>query len=508
MRLMMYLALLTAHFSYAQENINPSRDSLQIDPLLIPLIDTALAPFYHGVASGDPTNNSVIIWTRITPEKELEELPVMWEISENRFFDPIIKRGSSSTGKFRDYTVKVDVTGVESGNRYFYRFSYDGKFSSTGTTKTLPENPQKMNIAFASCSNYEWGYFNAYGIMAKDTTLDLVVHLGDYIYEYGVGKYGDTTIGRLNVPSKEIVSLQDYRTRYSLYRLDKDLNKVHESLPFVTTWDDHEIANNSYMHGAENHQSDTEGNWTDRRAAGTKAYYEWLPIREPSAALYRSFGIGSLINLVILDTRITGRTEQIYDHTDEAYKNESRSILGQRQLEWLKTELQSHHYWKIIGNQVPVGPMIVPTREGKHPYMDGWDGYPAERNRVLHYIKNKQIKNVAIVTGDYHSAFAMETPFSDTSVAVEFVVPSINSSNYDEHTDSATVVQAKNAYLAYNPHISYCNLQDHGYVKLKINKESILSEFVYITTKTEPDHSVKSTNRFEVLSNSNKISEQ
>ncbi len=262
------------------------------------------------------------------------------------------------------------------------------------------------------------------------------------------------------------------------------------------------------MHGAENHQSDTEGNWTDRRAAGTKAYYEWLPIRDPSDALYRSFGIGNLINLVILDTRITGRTEQMYDHTDEAYKNESRSILGQRQLEWLKTELQSHHYWKIIGNQVPVGPMIVPTREGKHPYMDGWDGYPAERNRVLHYIKNKQIKNVAIVTGDYHSAFAMETPFSDTSVAVEFVVPSINSSNYDEHTDSATVVQAKNAYLAYNPHISYCNLQDHGYVKLKINKESILSEFVYITTKTEPDHSVKSTNRFEVLSNSNKISEQ
>ena len=480
-------------------------DSLQLDPLLIPSLDESLKPFYHGVASGDPTNNAVVIWTRITPEHPVEKIEVEWELAKDEGFSRLVNSGNYTTGPNRDFTVKVDVTGLEPGQTYYYRFKQEDVTSITGTTRTIPSDPSEMKIAFASCSNYEWGYFNAYGAMALDDELDLVVHLGDYIYEYAIGDYGDTAIGRINVPEGEIITLQDYRSRYSIYRLDKELMMAHQKKPFITTWDDHEIANNSYMDGAENHQESTEGDWYSRKSAGTKAYYEWLPVREPTDKLYRSFKAGELFNLIILDTRIAGRTEQIYDHENDSYKDESRSILGNDQYDWLKNELKEEQQWKIIGNQVPFGPMIVPTEEGSHPYMDGWDGYPAERERVLNFITEQKIKNSIFMTGDYHSAFAIETPFGKMNAAVEFVVPSINSSNYDEHTDSATVVRAADGYRKYNSHIRYCNLTDHGYVSLTIRKDQALAEFVYVETVKAKDLSVTTAASFLVRSGASTI---
>lgn len=476
------------------------QDSLCIDPMLKSKLDETLAPFYHGVASGDPTQNAAIIWTRITLTTPSKTIPIRWEISLNPNFKTIEQTGEQSTTINDDYTLKIDVENLKPGTEYFYRFQHKEATSITGKLQTLPLVSDKMKIAFASCSNYEWGHFNAYGAMANDEDIDLIVHLGDYIYEYGTGTYGDTSLGRTNVPLQELISLQDYRTRYALYRLDKNLIRAHQNKPFITTWDDHEIANNSYMDGAENHQDSTEGEWSSRKNVGIQAYYEWMPVRAPKEKLYRSFSIGNLINLVILDTRISGRTAQIYDHENVEYQDQSRSILGQPQYNWLTSVLKENHKWKIIGNQVPLGPMLVPTEEGHHPYMDGWDGYPSERNKLLNFIADNKIDNLIFMTGDYHSSFALETPLGTKTIASEFIVPSINSSNYDEHTDSATVLRAQDGYLQLNPHIRHCNLTDHGYVNLTIKKEHVYAEFIYLESVDSFNLSLKPSVDFIVPS--------
>ena len=204
------------------------KDSVQVDPLLLEHLNPDLKPFYHGVASGDPTNSAVVIWTRVTPSFKASEVSVDWEVSRTPDFSVTLQEGTFRTGPERDYTVKVDVKDLEAGQHYYYRFKAEEQYSLVGETNTLPQDPEEMRIAFASCSNYEWGYFNAYAAMAADEDIDLVVHLGDYIYEYAVGVYGDTSLGRFNVPDKEITALQDYRTRYSLYRLDPDLQAAHQ----------------------------------------------------------------------------------------------------------------------------------------------------------------------------------------------------------------------------------------------------------------------------------------
>ena len=328
--------------------------------------------------------------------------------------------------------------------------------------------------------------------MSEDKAIDVVVHLGDYIYEYAVGKYGDTTIGRLNVPDKEIISLNDYRTRYSLYRLDKDLMKLHQLKPFMTTWDDHEIANNAYMDGAQNHQKN-EGDWYTRKAAATKAYYEWLPVnKKPESHLYRSFAIGKLINLLLLDTRIDGRTSQVDSMSASNYFDTTRSILGKEQYNWLTNSLDNSYCWNILGNQVPFGPLFQPDKIKGALYMDGWDGYPYEREKFVNYLKKHQLKNLVIVTGDYHSSFAMETNLQGTqdtsdNVAVEFVVTSITSANDDEYANDKEVAEAKELYLKNNPHMKYCNNKDHGYLVLKVSKDELIAEFNYASTVKKPE---------------------
>jgi len=285
MRKSLALFLSIVAFSCTKKEVYPP-----LEEPVAHLFNTELKPFYHGVASGDPLPDAIVIWTRVTPEEELPIIEVKWEISTDKAFGNIIQSGLFTTDPERDYTVKIDVSGLDSGYQYYYRFQALGSTSITGKTKTASQDAAELNLAVVSCSNYEWGYFNAYGDIARQSDLDAVVHLGDYIYEYGPGKYGDTTIGRFNLPAKEIITLPDYRTRYSLYRLDEDLRNAHSSHPFINIWDDHEIANDSYQDGAQNHQED-EGSYEDRKAAAVKAYYEWLPIRE-NGELYRSFQYG------------------------------------------------------------------------------------------------------------------------------------------------------------------------------------------------------------------------
>lgn len=487
-----------------------AQGKLNIHPDLIPHLDKKMAPFYHGVASGDPTDTSILLWTRLTKEITYDQNDLSWEVATDRKFKNVIASGVANASKATDYTVKPFVTGLSPNTHYFYRFIDGKKKSIVGEFKTLPNDASQLDIAFASCSNYEWGYFNNYRFMAEDTTIDLIVHLGDYIYEYGIGTYGDTSLQRLNVPAHEIKTLDDYRTRYSLYRLDKDLILAHQKKAFITTWDDHESANNSYDEGAQNHQEETEGSWSERSKAVRQAYYEWLPVqKKDEEPLYRSFSIGNLANLIILDTRLGGRTVQMSPKDDD-FEDRERTILGFEQRQWFEDNLRSKHKWKIVGNQVPFGPLYLPDSVKGIKYMDGWDGYPVEQQYMQQTMSD--IENVVIVTGDFHRSFALENnpnAVADTSsnVAVEFVVTSITSANADEYYEEKSVRNQNNSYLSFNPHMKYANSKDHGYVILRISPEQVITEYVYATDIRTPEADSYVGQTFKVKSGSKQLEE-
>ncbi|MEO1256112.1 MAG: alkaline phosphatase D family protein, partial [Bacteroidota bacterium] len=355
------------------------------------------------VSSGDPLYNQVIIWTRVTPQDSLPSVDVIWEVSKDDTFDEIIKTGTVSTNPSKDYTVKIDVEGLDAGSRYYYRFHALGKSSMTGKTMTASKDASNLKFGVVSCSNYDWGYFNSYGALATEE-LNAIIHLGDYIYEYAPGSYGDSTLGRAPIPNREILSLQDYRTRYSQYRLDKDLIAAHANHPFINIWDDHEIANNSYKDGAQNHQAD-EGSYEERKRIARQVYYEWIPIRE-NEKHYRKFEFGNLADLVMLDERLEGRTEIADSLSDPTLMDSSRTMLGMEQREWLIENIKvSDAQWKIIGNQV----IFSYLNWGHATFninLDSWDGYPIEQQIIANTLKEEE--NVVFITGDTHTAWAFE----------------------------------------------------------------------------------------------------
>jgi len=275
-----------------------------------------VSPFQHGVASGDPLSDRVILWTRVTPlVAGVEAFDVAWEVAFADAPDVLVAGGTVTTSAAQDYTVKVDATGLKPDTHYVYRFRVGDAASPTGRTRTLPVgDAQQMTLAVCSCSNYPYGFFNVYKEMAANTDIDLVLHLGDYIYEYPAGKYAAPDIeaaGRVADPANEIVSVSDYRKRYALYRQDEDLQAAHAAHPFITVWDDHEFSNDSWTGGAENHQSDSEGPWDKRRANALKVYQEWMPTRADMRRPWRSFDFGNLARIIMLDTRIWGRDQQL-----------------------------------------------------------------------------------------------------------------------------------------------------------------------------------------------------
>ncbi|MGE0770317.1 MAG: alkaline phosphatase [Cyclobacteriaceae bacterium] len=469
--------------------------------------DSALKPFYHGVASGDPLPDRVIIWTRVTPASRVERVAVEWEVSEDEQFASIYKADTTSTGPNRDYTVKIDVDALKPGKTYYYRFKALGYTSMAGRTKTATVDlADSIKFAVVSCSNWEWGYFNAYEKIAERPVLDAVIHLGDYIYEYGVGKYGDTTIGRFNLPPHEIVTLQDYRTRYALYRLDRGLRRVHQQHPFIAIWDDHEVANNSYTTGAQNHQAN-EGDYQARKAAARQAYYEWLPIRE-GGELYRSFSFGSIADLIMLDERLAGRTAPVDSLTDPNFESADRHMLGSDQLAWFQQQLQkSKATWKVIGNQVIFSDVYLQSVYPNMPRnLDSWDGYPAERRQIKDFIVQNQLRDIIFLTGDTHASWAIEAIADDgynvkTSAgafAVEFGTTSISSANDDEYTSPDTVKMMEQVLLKANPHIKYINSRDHGYLLLSLHPDRAKGEWYYVNSLREPVSGETLAKAFEV----------
>lgn len=341
---------------------------------------TVPVAFRHGVASGDPTANSVILWTRVTPFSPAAVL-INWEVATDRTFKNVTHSGADITTAEKDYTLKLDIVGLKPNTRYYYQFRANNAVSLLGMTKTLPTGAvDHIKMAVMSCSDYSSGYFHAYDAVAYRDDIDLVLHLGDYIYEYSqaLSPFPEG-VERAPMPPHELLVLNDYRTRYNQYRQDKKLQQLHARKPFVCVWDDHEFANNTWRQGAQNHNAD-EGNFSDRSSAARQAYFEWLPVRgkgEQGAIreIDRSFELGDLVKLHMLDTRFVGRDKQLEyrdfynkdrNHFDQARFNRklndsSRTIVGKQQLGSLKESIRgSDAKWQVLGQQILMGRYPIP----------------------------------------------------------------------------------------------------------------------------------------------------
>ncbi|MFZ3192652.1 MAG: alkaline phosphatase D family protein [Moraxellaceae bacterium] len=347
--------------------------------------DTTLPPvkgaFSHGVASGDPLSKQVILWTRFVPE-QAQAVEVRWQVATDAAFTQVVTDGRANVSAQSDYTLKVDAAGLQPNTQYYYRFRVGDIMSAVGKTKTLPETAvNQVKLAVFSCANYPAGFFHAYAEAAKRNDLDAVLHLGDYIYEYARGGYASADAARLGrevEPAHEILSLMDYRTRYAQYRSDPDLQKLHGKAAFICVWDDHEIANDTWKDGAENHNPATEGSFAARKQAAIQAYVEWMPIRpvivNGMLELARSFQWGNLLNLSMLDTRVIARSEpldyakfnNLATPADQqafgvAMADPTRTMLGAAQRTWLFNEFKKPAKWHVLGQQVLMGRMYLPA---------------------------------------------------------------------------------------------------------------------------------------------------
>lgn len=471
--------------------------------------DQTKKPFYHSVASGDPLSNSVIIWTRVTPEKA-GKVTVKWTIATNKNMSGNKKSGTTTTDAAKDYTVKVDVRNLQPNTTFYYQFEALNAKSDIGRTKTAgADDTNSVKLAVVSCSNYEAGYYNAFARIAERDDLNAVVHLGDYIYEYEPDGYSDKTLDRKHLPAKEIITLSDYRTRYSQYRLDKDFQKVHQMHPFITIWDDHEVANNVFMEGAQNHQTE-DGDFMTRKEAAKQAYFEWLPVRDNATRdIYRTVTFGNTVDLIMLDERLAGRTYPVDSINQAEFKAANRTMLGAKQLDWFKKELSnSKATWKVIGNQVIFSPVDISGLGWGSPVnLDAWDGYPYERSQISQFLEKNKIQNVIITAGDTHSSWAFEVPSDDkkSTIAVEFGTPSITSSNSDERTPTEKVIQAEKVITAKNPHLKYADLRNHGYLILNLSKAEAVAEWYYVDKLNAPSDKERLGKRYVVKNGKNQL---
>lgn len=487
--------------------------------------------FQHGVASGDPLADRVVLWTRVTPPDGSGAVAVDWLVARDPALTDIVARGRTRTAAARDFTVKLDLGGLPAGRTLYYRFAALGAVSPVGRTRTLPLDTAHLRIAVASCSNHAAGLFNAYRRIAERADLDLVLHLGDYLYEYGLAEYGSL---RATEPPTEILTLTDYRTRHAQYKRDVDLQEVHRQHPFVPIWDDHETANDAWRGGAQNHDPATEGLWAARRRAALQAYYEWMPVREPADRTQpqRSFRLGSLAEVTMLEGRLSGRSKQLpaplplpglgqgFAATGP-YLDPDRSLLGSAQEAWLAQTLQvSPARWKLIGQGVMFAQLKAvgrPNAEGGGLFVnpDQWDGYPPCRDRVFDMI-DAAGGNVVVLTGDIHSAWANDlsrdpnNPVATAggydpatgagSRAVEFVATSITSPGLpDPDGVFAAIITSQ------NPHIKHVDLDRRGYLLLDVQPERVVGEFWIVDTVTAPSANQSFVTAYEVRHGTNRL---
>ena len=527
--------------------------------------------FDHGVASGDPLQDRVILWTRLTPSDLSARLQVTWQIALDSQFKQIIKTDKVTTSASQDFTVKVDATGLTANQSYFYRFVFGDKISPVGQTKTLPTSTSKVSFAVCSCSNYPAGYFYVYREMAKQN-VDVVIHLGDYIYEYGADGYATEDAVKLGrtLPAdnnKEIIKLDDYRKRYALYRKDKDLQALHHRHPFIVIWDDHELANDTWREGADNHQAN-EGSFLDRKLAALQAYFEWMPIRpidDQHVKIYRQFDFGNLVQLTMLDTRIIARDKQL-DYADymtangllNAAKfqadltNPARTLMGYTQRDWLLGKLQqSNATWNVLGQQILMAKMLIPTElllslaaivsgnpsaealsqmnaqitelvklkirlqqgdptltpqekarvQTVAPYnLDAWDGYFVERE-ILYGTLAQLNKKVVVLAGDTHNAWSSNLYSKDGAfVGVELATSSISSPGLEKYLSIplAQLQQFEFAFTTLIDELNYCNLNQRGYLIVQFNETQVQSQWIYVDSIKKAEYVVDTARQYQL----------
>jgi alkaline phosphatase D len=513
-------------------------------PALLPMVAQAAVNtiFQHGVASGDPLSDRVILWTRVTPATAKPAIAVTYVIATDPALTQVVQRGSTKTNAGRDYTVKVDPAGLQPGTTYYYQFSAEGATSPVGRTKTLPTTGvQSLRMAVVSCSNHAYGYFNAYGRIAARADLDLVMHLGDYLYEYGAGQYGSV---RTPEPAHEMVTLADYRLRHAQYKRDADSQAMHRQHPLIAIWDDHEITNDAWNGGAQNHQPGSEGDWSARVAAGLQAYYEWMPVRPVDVNRlrnnHRGFAYGDLADLLMLEERLGARSQQLttathptvlgagFATTDPGYSDPSRTLLGDAQESWLIDRLRSTPArWKLLGQGVMFAQLKAPgADQATNPGLyfingDQWDGYEPARNRLYAAIQgdatHAKVDNLVVLTGDIHSSWAADlhpNPYNPIvanggydkatgtgSLAVEFVGTSVSSPGVDTDTTGAVA----GAIRFYNPHFKYVQLTRRGYMLLDVNRDRVVGEWWYVDTVASPSNVETFAAAFEVRHGENRL---
>lgn len=508
--------------------------------------------FLHGVACGDPLTDRLILWTKVTPSQQPDAVQLLLEVSESADFSAVKHQQLCLARKDANYCCKVDLSGLLPGRSYYYRFSDSATVSAVGHGKTLPEGSvSQVRFAVLSCSNYPAGYFHVYQQVAQQQ-LDAVLHLGDYIYEYEQGGYAteqSVELGRALAADNqgEIISLTDYRNRYALYRSDKDLQQAHASHSFICVWDDHEITNDAWTDGAENHQPN-EGDYQSRKLNALQAYYEWMPIRPlvsgQQQSLCRSFAFGDLVDLHMLDTRIEGRNQQLeYKHyTDEKtgafdsqgfigdLTNPNRTLLGQKQQQWLQTQLlRSKAQYQVLGQQVLMAKMMFPSEllsafskpgpelvahiaelsalkqraaqgdsslstkdkqrlESVIAYnLDAWDGYPYERELVYKTVQ-QQNKQLVVLAGDTHNAWASTLHDQQgNKVGIELATPSVSSPGIETYLklNTAQVEHLASVLPQLINELEYCNLHQRGYLLVAFSKEQIDAQWFFVDDITK-----------------------
>lgn len=512
--------------------------------------------FAHGVASGDPGPDSIVIWTRVSPADDAAPggaMTVIWEAAADEAFTDMRGKGEAVTGASRDWTVKVLLTDLAPGETYFYRFRIGDAYSPVGRTRTLPAGAvERARFAVLSCSNHPFGYFNVYDLIARRDDIDAVIHLGDYIYEYGRDGYGGETgeaLGRGHEPAHECLTLSDYRRRHAQYKADPATRAIHAAHPMIAVWDDHETSNNSWKDGAENHDPATEGEWNARRRAALQAYYEWMPVREPEMApeaFFRSFSYGDLLTIAAIETRLMARaepfdygevfaglkTQEDIDHFNtNVLWDETREMLGQAQLDFLNRTIQTSvgagQPWRLIANQVVMAKITSPDLT---PYMteedidalqqvwsqgrafvkasalglpsnfDAWDGYPAARERFYEMVKSAGDDGMVVLSGDTHTWWANDLTARDgTHMGVELGGHSVTSpSPYRKEFLGGKGDQFALLTNRDNDDVRYLSGEHHGYIDLEVTHDSLRAEYVAVDTIESRDYNAFTKVAFDI----------
>lgn len=501
----------------------------------IPDADAAFpVSFLHGVASGDPLHDRVVLWTRVTPAGPLAQVALRLEVATDAAFRQLVVVADCVASAEQDYCCKVDAAGLSAGTAYFYRFRAGTVSSPVGRTRTLPQGVlNAARFAVVSCSNFPAGYFHVYQQLAERDDLDAVIHLGDYLYEYAADGYATeraAEFGRLYAPDNrcELLTLNDYRRRYACYRADKALQQLHGRQPFLLVWDDHEIANDIWTDGAENH-SPGEGDFQARKLAALKAYYEWLPIRpqvHTGEPLYRSVAYGDLVQFYLLDTRVCARSQWLdfpqfqrdgqldVAALTQAVQDPERTLLGSAQFDWLAQGLQqSACHWQVLAQQVLMARMELPGEAlaalakpgpalatqlqqlaalkqrpadrltkaeqqrlaGALPYnLDAWDGFPVERERLYQTIRASG-RQVVVLAGDTHNAWYSELKTATGQfVAPELATASVSSPGIEQYLQLDTAKAAELSALLPQliDELQWCELAHRGYLLLQISHQT------------------------------------